>query len=131
MLVRRAAIALWLLIVVLAIAVLAHTPLRTDMAAFLPRSSTPAQQVLIEQASSGASSRIVLLAIEGAPPTTLVSLSKVLATRLKHDDAIADVLNGDEASSGIRDFVWNNRYLISDKVTADRFTVTGDRKSVV
>ena len=131
MFVRRAAIALWLLIVVLAIAVLAHTPLRTDMAAFLPRSSTPAQQVLIEQASSGASSRIVLLAIEGAPPTTLVSLSKVLATRLKHDDAIADVLNGDEASSGIRDFVWNNRYLISDKVTADRFTVAGLRTALV
>ena len=131
MLVRRAAIALWLLIAVLAIAVLARTQLRTDMAAFLPRSSTPAQQVLIEQASSGASSRIVLLAIEGAPPATLISLSKALATRLKRDDTFADVLNGDEASSGIRDFVWNNRYLISDKITAHRFTVAGLRAALV
>ena len=129
--VKRAAIALWLLLVVFAIAVLMRTPLRTDMAAFLPRSSTPAQQVLIEQASSGASSRIVLLAIEGAPPATLVSLSKALATRLRQGGGFADVLNGDEASSGIRDFVWNNRYLISDKVTAERFTVEGLHAALV
>jgi predicted exporter len=125
MLRRHAAIALWGLIVVFAVAVIMRTPMRADMAAFLPRSSTPAQQVLIEQASSGASSRIVLLAIEGAPPAALVSLSKALASGLRQDESFTDVLNGDEASSGIRDFVWNNRYLISDKVTAERFTVAG------
>jgi predicted exporter len=101
------------------------------MAAFLPRSSTAAQQVLIEQASSGTSSRIVLLAIEGAPAGTLISLSRALAARLKQDDTFADVLNGDEAASGIRDFVWTNRYLISDKVTAERFTVAGLRAALV
>ena len=131
MLAKRAVIALWLLIAVLAVVVLMRTPLRTDMAAFLPRSATPAQQVLIEQASSGASSRIVLLAIEGAPPATLVSLSKALATRLRQDDVVADVLNGDEAASGIRNFVWTNRYLISDKVTAERFTVAGLHAALV
>ena len=128
---RRATIALWLSIVAFAIAVLARTSLRADMAAFLPRSSTPAQQVLIEQASSGASSRIVLLGIEGAPPATLVALSKALAAHLKQNEAFADVLNGDEATSGIRDFVWANRYLISDKVTAERFTVAGLHAALV
>jgi predicted exporter len=125
---RRAAIALWLLIAVVAVAILARTEIRTDMGAFLPRSSSPAQQVLIEQASSGASSRIVLLAIEGAPPETLVALSKALATRLKQDDAFADILNGDVSS--IRDFVWTNRYLLSDGVTAERFTTAGLRAAL-
>jgi len=130
MLVRRAALGLWLLIVIFAIAVLARTQMRADMAAFLPHSATAAQQVLIEQASSGASSRIVLLALEGAPPATLISLSKGLAARLKQDNAFADVLNGDDAASGIRDFVWTNRYLLSDKVTAERFTVAGLRAAL-
>lgn len=131
MLGRRSAIGLWLLTVVLAIAVLARTEIRTDMAAFLPRSSTAAQQVLIEQASSGASSRIVLLAIEGAPSATLISLSKALAEHLKQDDVFADVLNGDMSSSGIRDFVWTNRYLMSGGVTAERFTVAGLHAALV
>jgi predicted exporter len=131
MLGRSAAIALWGLIVVVAIAVLMRTSMRADMAAFLPRSSTPAQEVLIEQASSGASSRIVLLAIEGAPPDTLVSLSKALASRLRQDERFTDVLNGDEASSGIRDFVWDNRYLLSDKVSGEHFTVPGLHSALV
>jgi predicted exporter len=131
MLIRRAAIGLWLLIVVFAIAILARTEIRTDMAAFLPRSSTAAQQVLIEQATSGASSRIVLLAIEGAPPATLISLSKALGARLKQDDAFTDVLNGDVASLGIRDFVWANRYLMSGGVTAERFTAAGLHTALV
>ncbi|HEY1503257.1 MAG TPA: MMPL family transporter [Stellaceae bacterium] len=130
MLVRRGALGLWLLIAVLAIAVVARTQLRADMAAFLPRSSTEAQQVLIEQASSGASSRIVLLAIEGVPPATLIPLSKALAAHLKQDAAFADVLNGNEASSGMRDFVWTNRYLISD-VTAEQFTAAGLRAALL
>lgn len=124
----RTAIALWLLLAVVALAIVARTEIRTDMATFLPRSSSPAQQVLIEQASSGAASRIVLLAIENAPPETLVALSKALATRLKQDDAFADILNGDV--SGIRDFVWTNRYLLSDKVTAERFTAAGLRAAL-
>ena len=131
MLARRTAIGLWLLIVFVAIAVLTHTRLRTDMAAFLPRSSTAAQQVLIDQASSGAASRIVLLAIEGASPDTLVALSKVLGTDLKKDDAFADVLNGNEASSSLRDFVWTNRYVLSNDVTAERFTAAGLRAALV
>lgn len=131
MLAKRTAIGLWLLIVVVAIAVLARTEIRADMAAFLPRSSSAAQQVLIEQASSGASSRIVLLAIEGAPSVTLISLSKTLAARLKQDEAFADVLNGDFASSGIRDFVWTNRYLMSGGVTAERFTTAGLHAALV
>lgn len=121
---RRVALGLWLLIAVCAGIVVARMRLRTDMAAFLPASSSPAQQVLTEQANNGASSRIVLLAIEGAPPATLAALSKSLAARLRRDRAFIEVANGDDASiRGIRDFFWRHRYLLAGDITADRFTV--------
>ena len=129
---RRVAIGLWLLIAVFSVAVLARTQLRTDMAAFLPRSASTAQQVLTEQASTGAASRIVLLAIEGAQPDTLVALSKALVARLRQEEAFSDVTNGDEASLGaVRDFIWANRYLLASDVTSDRFTVAGLHAALV
>ena len=129
---RRAALGLWLLTIAIAVAVLSRTELRADMAAFLPRSSSTAQQVLTDQVTNGASSRIVLLAIDGAPAATLTALSKSLAARLRQNEAFVDVANGDEASSsGIRDFVWKNRYLLSGGVTADRFTANGLHNALV
>ena len=123
---RATALGLWLLLVVLAVAVIARTQIRADMAAFLPRSASTAQQVLTEQVSSGAASRIVLLAIEGAPPAQLAAVSKALAARLRQEAAFADVTNGDDASlGGLRDFVWKNRYLLDGGAPADAFTVAG------
>jgi len=123
---RRAAFGIWLLLVIVAIGVVIRTPLRTDMAAFLPRSAPVAQRVLTEQVSNGAASHLVLLAIEGAPPKTLAALSKALATRLRSNDAFVEVINGDDKSfAATQDFVWRNRYLLSADVTADRFTVAG------
>src|SRR5579872_3877225 len=123
---RRAAFGVWLLLVIVAIGIVIRTPLRTDMAAFLPRSASVAQQVLTEQVSNGAASRLVLLAIEGAPPKTLAAMSKAIAARLRSNDAFVEVVNGDGKSfAGTQDFVWRNRYLLSADVTADRFTVAG------
>ena len=123
---RRVAFGVWLLLVIVAAAVVARTPLRTDMAAFLPRSASLAQQVLTEQVSNGAASHLILLAIDGAPPNTLAASSEALAARLRSNEAFVDVANGDDKSfAGTRDFVWRNRYLLSADVAADRFTVAG------
>lgn len=130
---RRATILeIWLLLVLAAVAILARTHIQADMAAFLPRSTSTAQQVLTEQVSNGATSRIVLVAIEGAPPASLATLSKALAARLRKDDAFTDVTNGDEASlAAVRDFVWKNRYLLDGGATADTFTVAGLHTALV
>lgn len=129
---RRVAVSLWLLFLFCASVVVARTQLRTDMGSFLPRSSSQAQQVLIGQATNGAASRVVLLAIEGAPPATLAALSKTLALRLRQDKAFSDVSNGDQASiAALRDFVWKNRYLLSHTVTAERFTADGLHAALV
>jgi len=123
---RRLALGAWLLVLLACAAIIARTPIRTDMAAFLPRSEGMAQQALTEQATNGAASHVILLAIQGAPPPALASLSKSLAARLRKDPAFIEVANGGTGSfAGVRRFVWQNRYLLSPDVTPDRFTVGG------
>ena len=123
---RRFALILWLVALVLCGVVAFRAPLQTDMAAFLPRSASMAQNALTDQVSNGAASRIILVAIAGAPPQLLAALSLGLASRLRRQPAFLGVANGDDASFGkTRDFVWHNRYLLSANVTSDQFTVAG------
>ena len=123
---RRLALGIWLLGVIACLVVVARTQIRTDMAVFLPRSASMAQQVLTDQVNSGAASHLILLAVDGAPPPVLASLSKAMADRLRQDPAFVDVANGDDKSfAGVQEFVWRNRYLLSTDVNAGRFTVAG------
>jgi len=102
------------------------------MATFLPHSTSVAQQTLTEQATNGATSRIVFLAIEDAPPASLATLSKTLAVRLRKDNAFTDVMNGDEASlDALRNFVWKNRYLLDDGAPSDEFAIGGLRTALM
>src|SRR3954452_12704457 len=111
---RRAIIALWFTALLAGCAVIARTTFSTDMSAFLPRSPRPAQQILVEQLREGIVSRLVLLAIEVAPPETLAALSKAMAAELRRDPAFGIVANGDQAAfAGDRQFLWRNRYLLS------------------
>ena len=128
---RRLALGVWLLAIALCVVVVARTRLQTDMTAFLPRSASMAQQVLTEQVRNGVASRLVLLGIEGAPPSTLAALSQALVARLRHESAFSEVANGDDALlAGTRDFFWRNRYLLSTGVVADRFTIAGLRAAL-
>ena len=121
---RRGALAVWIAGVVLAIGIIARTSIGTDMSAFLPRSPTAAQQVLVDQVQNGAVSRLILLAIESVPPETLAALSKALAARLRPESAFALVGNGEEVGlEAERDFLWRNRYVLSRSVSPERFTV--------
>lgn len=123
---RFLALGVWLLAVAISVVIVVGTPVRTDMGAFLPRSASMAQQALTDQASHGAASHIILLAIEGAPTPVLASLSKAMAARMRRDGSFIDIVNGDAHSfAGVRRFVWRNRYLLSDNITASRFTVAG------
>lgn len=110
---RRVIVAVWLAALVACCLVIGRTNFSTDMSAFLPRSPRPAQQILVDQLHEGVVSRLILLAIEGAPPDTLAALSKSLAAALRADPAFAIVSNGDEAAfARDRDLLWRNRYLL-------------------
>jgi len=124
----RWSVGAWLVFVAACIAVIARTSITTDISAFLPRSPTPAQQLLVEQLRDGVVSRLILIGIEGAAPETLARLSKQLTTALRTQDGFASVNNGEEAGfAQDREFLWRNRYLLSPAVAPGRFSAEGLR----
>ena len=61
----------WFAFVVACIAVITRTDFTTDLSAFLPRSPSPLQQVLVEQLRDGVVSRLILVGVEGGTPEQL------------------------------------------------------------
>jgi predicted exporter len=128
---RRVAILVWLAVIAAFALFVFQLRINTDMTAFLPRTSSPAQRVLVDQLRDGAVSRLVLVAIEGVPVERSTEISKRLAARLRGDDEFGSIENGEDSGFGRdRDFLWSNRYLLSDQVDAERFTRTGLRAAL-
>ncbi|HEY0423893.1 MAG TPA: MMPL family transporter, partial [Rhodopila sp.] len=128
MIVRRVAVLTWIVLLAGACLFVAQLHIDTDMTAFLPRSASPAQRVLIEQFRDGVVSRLLLVAIEGVPADRATALSKLLAGRLRGNGEFVAIENGEESGfARDRDFLWSNRYLLSDRIEAGRFTRAGLR----
>jgi len=128
MLGSRWAVGAWLVFLAACIAVASRATLTTDVSAFLPRSPTPAQQLLVEQLRDGVVSRLILIGIEGTVPSELAKASKRLAAGLRGQAGFVSVDNGaDDGSAKDRDFLWRYRYLLSSAVTPARFTAEGLR----
>lgn len=120
---RRGAILVWIFVIAASALVVARLHIDTDMSAFLPRSASPAQKILVDQFRDGVVSHLVLIAIEGVPAEQSTAISKQVAGRLRGNADFVAVENGE--TSGFdrdRDFLWSNRYLLSDQVRPDRFT---------
>lgn len=125
----RWAVAGWLAFVTACAVVIARTEFTADISAFLPRSPTPGQRVLVEQLRDGVVSRLILIGIEGAAPETLAQSSRRLAAELRRDESFVSVANGEEAGfSRDREFVWRYRYLLSPAVGPERFSADGLRE---
>jgi len=138
---RRAALtlALWLgaLVAGLAIAWRAHYV--ADLSAFLPAAPTPEQAVLLDQLRNGITSRLLLVAIEGAPPGTdaagaaaaRADASRRLAAALRAGNLFASVANGENAAwADAGKFVFEHRYQLSPAVDPARFTSAGLRDAI-
>jgi predicted exporter len=128
----RRAIALWLAAILICAGIVARTEFSADLSAFLPRSPTPVQQVLVEQLRDGVVSRLILIAIEGAAPAALAQTSKRLAAELRNEqENFASISNGEDGGlTRDREFVWRNRYLLSPAVTAEHFSSTALRAAL-
>ena len=120
----RWTITIWLASVLACIAVISGTEISADLSAFLPRSPTPVQQVLVQQLREGVVSRLILVGIEGGAPPALAQTSKRLAAELRQQqEHFVAVNNGEE--SGLdkeREVLWRNRYLLSPAVDAGHFS---------
>ena len=120
------AVALWLAFLLGCGAIISRTTFTTDLSAFLPRTPTPEQQLLMDQLRDGLASRLILVGIEGADAPTRAGLSRQIAPRLRADRAFVSVNNGESVNTG-RDqaFLFNHRYLLSPAVTPARFSADG------
>lgn len=120
------AIALWLAFIIACGIIISRSQFTADLSAFLPRSPTPAQQLLLEQIRDGLASRLILVGIEGSDAPTRAALSKQIAQRLRADPAFVSVNNGEPVNAGLdRAYLFNNRYLLSPSVTPARFGADG------
>jgi predicted exporter len=108
-----------------------HARYTADVSAFLPRTPSPSQQILVDELRQGVVSRLILVGIEGAPAPVLTTLSQALADRLAHEADFAYVNNGSQsrlAADG--EFLLRHRYLLSPGVTPERFTAAGLREAL-
>ena len=128
---RRLVVCIWLVVLTVAGLVVARTNFSTDMSAFLPRSAEPAQQMLVDQLREGVVSRLILVAVERAPPAALAAASRDMAAKLRSDDRFTLVANGEAAAlTRERDLLWQYRYLLSPAVTAEHFTAPALRRAL-
>ena len=117
---------IWLAVLLLCGVVIARTQFTTDLSAFLPRTPTPEQQLLMDQLRDGLASRLILVGIEGTDAPTRARLSRQIARQLRADTAFVTVNNGEPVNNERdRSFLFNNRYLLSPAVTPARFSPAG------
>ncbi|MGB8146014.1 MAG: MMPL family transporter [Chromatiaceae bacterium] len=126
-----AAIALWLAFLSACFWVVGRANFTADLSAFLPRTPTQEQQLLIDQLKSGIASRLILIGIEGSDQSARARASRALAARLRADTQFLHIANGETLGlERDRQFLLENRYLMSPAVNADHFTVEGLHASI-
>jgi predicted exporter len=123
---RARVLIIWLGCVVFAAIIVARARYIADLSAFLPANPTAAQQLLVDQLRDGPASRLILIAIEQGDAASRARVSLGLVEQLRKDPEFSSVNNG-EAVAGQRDreFLFQHRYLLSESVTAQRFTAAG------
>lgn len=126
-----AAIASWVALLAACMFIIGRSSFTADLSAFLPRAPTATQQVLVDQLTQGAVSRLILIGIDAPDAATRALLSRELAQRLRASPEFKLVNNG-EASRTERDreFLLAHRYVLSPAITVDRFTEPGLRAAI-
>ena len=128
---RIVSLALWLALAAVAALIIAHTRYSADLSAFLPRSPSASQQLLVQQLQDGLASRLILVGIEGADAATRAQASRALAARLRALSDFVSVSNGEAASEERdREFLYQHRYQLSAALTPERFSVEGLRAAI-
>jgi predicted exporter len=122
----RTATLVWALCVCAAAGIVARATYTADLSAFLPRRASATQRLLVEQLREGPAAHLVFAAIGGGAAGARAQVSAALAAMLRRDSAFIAVNNGDGAQlQRDRQYLFEHRYLLSAKVTPQRFTVSG------
>ncbi|MBV9725739.1 MAG: hypothetical protein JO299_11255, partial [Gammaproteobacteria bacterium] len=129
----RAALAatIWILCAAAVITIVARARYSTDLSAFLPRRATPMQQLLVEQLHEGPAARLIIAAISGGDAEARSEVSQHMADALRAHPSFLAIDNGDPAQlQHDRDFLFEHRYLLSPRVTPERFTSAGLHEAI-
>ena len=128
---RPLSICLWLLLVAAALGVVVRAHYVADLSAFLPRSPSPVQQLLVQQLQDGAASRLILVGIEGGDAGARAQAARSLSARLRTQQQFLSVNDGEDgAAEADQRFVFEHRYLLSSNVTPQRFSLEGLRVGI-
>ena len=118
----------WALALALGGVLILRTTFQADLSAFLPASPNATQQVLVEQVRHGAAARVLLIGIEGGDADQRAAASRALAQALRGSGRFSTVNNGARGNwARAGEVLLAHRYVLSDAVTPERFTVAGLR----
>ncbi len=124
-------IVLWLAALLACVAVIARTTFVADLSAFMPRAPSERQQMLMDQFKDGIIARLIVVGIEGGDATERARLSKALSAALRQQAEFIGVQNGSATDLALdRAYVFDNRYLLSPAVDAQRYTEEGLRRAI-
>lgn len=116
----------WLAALLAFAGVIARTTFVADLSAFMPRAPSERQQLLIDQFKDGIIARLIIVGIEGGEAAERARLSRELAVALRQQPDFIGVQNG-STSDQERDraYFFDNRYLLSPAVDAQRYSEEG------
>ena len=91
--------ACWLAVIIaIGVLVQRHLDVSSDLRLFRPAADTPEQRLVMEGIGEGPAARVLVVALDGAPPERLAEASRAMVDSLRGDDAFLLVANGGEAS---------------------------------
>lgn len=92
-----------------------------DLRLFLPSPTTPEQRLLLEEVGEGPASRVLAIALDGAPPEQLADISRELSTALRDSKEFRLVTNGELTLDAVPDELLPYRFLLSPTLDTQRF----------
>jgi len=92
----------------------------TDLRLFLPSPTTPSQHLLLEEIGEGPASRVLVMAIAGAPAEELADVSRQLAEQLSSRSEFRFVTNGEMSLDAVPEDLWPYRFLLSPNLDEHR-----------
>lgn len=92
-----------------------------DLRLFMPSPKTRTETLLLEEVGESPASRLLLVALEGAPQDVLAETSQRLATALRDDPQFGLVSNGQASLDAIPESLLPYRYLLSPTLDTQQF----------
>jgi predicted exporter len=95
----------------------------TELSRLMPEGATPTERLLLTELRTGATGRLILIALEGEDADLLAGASKQLATWMRGSGAFQYVGNGEQAwTKEERERLFQNRYVLSPGVQESTFS---------